>query len=96
MLSSSDSTSPLGDSPDRSSTGIRGPYPSPGDDDELEIDVADATIVDLEDGFSFFRTMPTKMEDLAGRYEATVDDPSDLTTRTTTLERNWLVEHGES
>jgi hypothetical protein len=95
MLSSSDSTVPLGDSHGRSSTGIRGPYPIPVDDDEPEIDVADATIVELEDGFSFFLRTPSPVNDPAERHDAAIDDPPDPKVREA-LERNWLVEHGES
>jgi hypothetical protein len=100
MVSGNDSTSPSRDSQDRSSTGIRGPYQIPVDDVESEIDVPDATIVDLEDGFTFFRRTPPQIVDPVERYEvfgaSVSDDPSIVHMRETSLERNWLVEHGES
>lgn len=99
MPSSSDSIVPRGDSQDRSSTGIRGPYPIPVDDDDAEIDVADATIVDLEDGFSIFGEAPAPTDDLTERYEVFGRDVLDRSVargnRESSLERDWLVEHGE-
>jgi hypothetical protein len=94
MLSDNDSTFPYGDSHGRSSTGIRGPYPIPVDDDELEVDVADSTIAELEDGFSFYLRTPPPTEDPTGHDDAVVEATA-LTMRES-LDRNWLVEHGES
>jgi hypothetical protein len=96
MPSGSDSMSPSGDARDRSSTGIRGPYQIPVDDDEREIDVADATIVDLEDGFSFFGMARTTIEEPAEQLDVAVDDSSVTHMREAWPARNWLAEHGES
>jgi hypothetical protein len=98
MLSSSDSEVPKGDLTGRSSTGIGGPSQIPVDDDE--IDVSDATIVDLEDGFKFVGTTPLYANDLTERYEVFGRDavgelPSEETPPAF-LERNWLVDQGEA
>ncbi len=91
MFAGSDSTFPSGDLNDRSSTGIRGPYPIPVDDDERDIDVADSIIVELEDGFSFFRR---PISDATEHYEAFTHGRPAITT-CEDLQRIWLVEHGE-
>jgi hypothetical protein len=100
MLSGNESEVPLGATQDRSSTGIEGPSQIPVDDDELGIDVADSTIVDLEDGFTFQRTAPPSAIDLVGRIENFVHDvlqgSSGDDVKTSFLETNWLVDQGES
>jgi hypothetical protein len=93
MLSGNDSTSPSRDSYDRSSTGIRGPYQIPVDDDEREIDVADSIIADLEDGLSFFPTTPPLS---AERRDVAIGNSLNIKARETALGRNWLAEHGEA
>ena len=92
MRSSSEPTFPSGDSPDRSSTGIQGPFQVPVDDDEREID---ESIVDLEDGFSFFRRTPPQMDDSTAPHQVGADDSSFAPMVETSLGRDWLVEHGE-
>jgi hypothetical protein len=98
MLFNSPLEVPSGDSPERSSAGIRGPSQVPADDDDVDLDVADATIIGLEDGFTFQRV--TAPRDLAEQYEVFGHDVSrDHLFDEPTLSflvSNWLVGQGES
>jgi hypothetical protein len=98
MSSLSDSEVPLGDPTGRSSAGIGGPTQVPADDDEFGIDVSDATIVELEDGFTFGGTSPLYADDLTERYEVFGRDALRKLSSddTSFLERNWLVDQGEA
>ncbi len=87
---------PVADSPDRSSAGIGGPFQNPADDDD--IDVPDADIIELEDGFSFGRETPRSDNFRPGEVfgsEALVEFSTVEATRSF-LERSWLVALGEN
>jgi hypothetical protein len=99
MPSSNDWDPPLGNPVSRSSAGIGGPSQVPADDDEFGIDVSDATIVELEDGFTFGATTSLHPDDLTERYEVFGPDAlRELSSEETVtfLERNWLVDQGEA
>jgi hypothetical protein len=97
MLSNSSSEVSTGDRPERSSAGIRGPSQVSADDDDIDLDVADSTIIGLEDGFSFQDV--TTSRDLAERYEVfgndTFRDFSSDEPTLSFLETHWLVDQGE-
>lgn len=90
---------PLRDRPERSSAGITGPSQIPADDDDPALDVSDAVIIELEDGFSFLRGTPSHGDESPERVEvfgndAFVDRATTESNRTF-LERHWLVNQGE-
>jgi hypothetical protein len=91
---------PRGDSPERSSAGIIGPYQILADDDDLDLEVADSTIIELEDGFLFQLASPPEHDESGERaevfgYEA-LRELSNAETGRPFLERNWLVGQGEN
>jgi hypothetical protein len=99
MLSNSSSEVPLGDSPERSSAGTTGPSQVPADDDDLDLDVADSTIIDLEDGVTFWRPATSRASDVTERYEVfgldVFRELSEIDSQTSFLQSHWLVDQGE-
>jgi hypothetical protein len=97
MLFNSPSDVPFVDSPERSSAGVRGPSQVPADDDDVDLDVADSTIIGLEDGFTFQPV--ASPQDLAERYEVfghdTLREYSNDELTPSFFETNWLVDQGE-
>ncbi|MCU1363584.1 MAG: hypothetical protein JWM55_1412 [Acidimicrobiaceae bacterium] len=88
------------DRPERWSAGIRGPYQIPVDDEDPGVEVADSTITELEDGFSFGLDEPQPADHLVDRGEVAgsdvLADASNLGATRSFLESHWLVGQGET